>query len=477
MAIRNAVFAATGVAMLLIGNVMAADAPGKAAPAEADQALVDRGRYLALAGDCASCHNDPQSRNPFAGGYGVGSPIGMIYGPNITPDEKTGIGGWTLAQFSGAVREGRGGKGKHLYPAMPYTAFSGIADDDIKALYSYFMLGVPAVEHQAPETVLPFPYNMRWLMGIWNGLFGGNGGQPTGQAPQAEGAARGEYLAKALAHCSACHTPRGLLMQEKSGEFMAGGKVGSWTAPNITADPVSGIGNWSADEIFRYLKTGSVPSRGIAAGEMGLAVQNSFSKMSDGDLRSIAAYIKTVPAKSGKQSAPRSGGDRSAPLGAELEQPLDPSDYKAFVAAAGMSGAQIYEGACATCHGHGGRGTPDHILPPLVGSSAVGSVDPSNLVMTIANGVNRTVGQNHVFMPSFAKQLDADQTASVANYVAMSFGGLDPHVMAVDVKRIYSAADGSSWLLAHAGTLVWAALGAFVIVLAGSIYLLRKRRA
>lgn len=138
-------------------------------------------------------------------------------------------------------------------------------------------------------------------------------------------------------------------MNEESGKFLAGGKVGSWNAPNITSDPVSGIGNWSEDEIATFLKIGVVHGKAIAAGEMGLAVQNSFSKMADGDLRSIAAYIRTVPAKPGSDKTPRSGGTHSAPMPiTKLESPLDTRDYKAFMMVAGMSGAQIYDGACAT---------------------------------------------------------------------------------------------------------------------------------
>lgn len=468
--LRHPAASALSLAALLVA------APAIAAPEGADPALVEKGRYLATAGDCTSCHNDPKTGSPFAGGYGVASPIGMIYGPNITPSARTGIGAWTLAEFSNAVRKGRGRGAHYLYPAMPYTAFSGISDADTRALYSYFMLGVPAVENEAQKTSLAFPFNIRPLMMAWDVLFGDSGGKPMAEAP-ATGAARGKYLVDTLAHCSTCHTPRGMLMEEKAGSFLAGAQLGPWRAPNITSDPVSGIGTWSEDDIFRYLKAGYVDGKGVAAGEMGLAVQNSFSKLTDADLRSIAAYVKTVPPVSTGAKEPRSGWSKSAPLAVDtLEKPLDPRDYKAFMTVSDMSGAQIYEGACATCHGHDGRGTPDRVLPALVGSSAVGSADPANLVMTITDGVNRAVHGNHVLMPAFAGKLTTGEIAKVADYVATSFGNPDHRVTEADVKRVYSAGTKVSWLIGNAATLTWAGIGACVLAIAG-LFMARRRKA
>ncbi|MCA0423309.1 MAG: c-type cytochrome [Proteobacteria bacterium] len=466
---RIPAFSALSVAALL------AAAPAIAAPEGADPSLVEKGRYLATAGDCTSCHNNPKTGNPFSGGYGVGSPIGMIYGPNITPSAKTGIGSWTLDEFSNAVRKGRGRGGHYLYPAMPYTAFSGISDADTRALYSYFMLGVPAAENEAPKTELAFPFNIRPLMMGWDLLFGASGGKPAAQAPES-GVARGKYLVDTLAHCSTCHTPRGMLMEEKTGSFLAGAQLGQWKAPNITSDPVSGIGKWSEDDLFRYLKTGYVDGKGVAAGEMGLAVQNSFSKLTDGDIRSIAAYIKTVPPVNTGAKEPRSGWSKSAPLPVDkLESPLEQKDYKAFITVSNMSGAQIYEGACATCHGYDGRGTPDRVMPSLVGSSAVGSADPANLVMTITDGVSRTVHGNHVLMPVFKTKLNTSEIAKVADYVATAFGDPSHRVTEGDVQRVYGGGREVSWLIANAAALTWAGLAVVVMAIIGLFVAWRRK--
>ncbi len=448
--------------MILISGALALFAAIPALGQEADQSLVEAGRYLAIAGDCSSCHSDPKTGNPYSGGFAVASPIGAIYGANITPS-KSGIGGWTQEQFADAVRKGRAPDGKFLYPAMPYTAFSGITDTDIKALYSYFMLGVEPVENQPPKTELGFPFSIRPVMIGWNMLFGGT--DPAADVP-ASGPQRGKYLVDTLAHCSTCHTPRGTLMQEEMGHYLGGGKVGSWTAPNITSDPDAGIGSWSEEDVFTYLKSGVVHGKGVAAGDMGLAVQNSFSMLTDDDLKSIAAYIKTVPAVTDPGAKPRSGWTKSAAIPAsELEAPLDVRDYQTLITdPPGMEGARLYEGNCATCHGHDGHGTPDGRLPPLVGSSAVGSADPSNLVMTITLGVDRKAGGEHVFMPAFGPKLNTDQLAELANYVATSFGDPAHKVTPAVVERVYASKNDRSWIIANAAMLAWIAIALLGVI-------------
>ena len=44
---------------------------------------VDRGRYLSILSDCASCHTVPQKNQPFAGGRPIETPFGSIVAPNI----------------------------------------------------------------------------------------------------------------------------------------------------------------------------------------------------------------------------------------------------------------------------------------------------------------------------------------------------------------------------------------------------------
>jgi len=60
--------------------------------------VIERGRYLAVLGDCAACHTAPGGQ-PFAGGLALLTPFGKLVAPNITPDRETGIGDWTDEQI------------------------------------------------------------------------------------------------------------------------------------------------------------------------------------------------------------------------------------------------------------------------------------------------------------------------------------------------------------------------------------------
>ena len=447
-----------------------------AATADADPALVQRGAYLATAGDCAACHQNPTHGDGFSGGYALQSPLGTIYGSNITPSLKYGIGQYSLEDFTRVMRKGVAPGNHYLYPAMPYTAFAGMSDDDLKALYSYLMLGVKPVDKPAPETKLGFPFSLRPAMFFWNALFLNQGVVPGADAAPGS-SERGEYLVKTLAHCSTCHTPRNLMMAESGDKLLAGGKVNGWTAPNITPDPAAGIGNWRQDEIVTYLKTGALHGKAIAAGEMGTAVSASFSKLDDSDLLSIARYLRGVPPINNGETTPRSGGTHSAPapLG-QIETGMS-ADIRSYIDTANMSGAQIYNGACAACHGNDGRGTQDaqHFYPSLVGSSAVGSADPANLIMTVAEGVNRVTPAGHAFMPAFANQFTSAELTKVVDYVSTAFGSPTHHVSQRTVEETLQSGQPNA-LLRYAGAIIWAGVAVVALGVAGFSIRRRKKR-
>jgi len=240
------------IAIVAAGLVGCADAVAQ--PDEV-KALIEQGRMVATGADCMACHTVPRKGKPFAGGYGIASPLGTIYSTNITPSTQ-GISDYSEEDFSRAVRKGIRRDGGHLYPAMPYDAYAEMTDDDLHALYTYFMKGVVPVDEEAVDhTALPFPFNIRSSMVLWNVLYATK--EPFQPDPtKSDELNRGTYLAGALGHCSSCHTPRGPLMGEVSSAYLSGGPVGPWFAPNITSDPVSGIGSWSDDELVQYLSTG-----------------------------------------------------------------------------------------------------------------------------------------------------------------------------------------------------------------------------
>jgi mono/diheme cytochrome c family protein len=123
--------------------------------------LIAKGEALAGAGYCATCHT-AKGGATYAGGYGMPTPFGVIYSTNITPDPETGIGRWSEAAFARAMHEGVARDGSHLFPAFPFDHFTKVTDEDVKALYAYFMTR-PPIRAAARSNTLPFPLNIRLL--------------------------------------------------------------------------------------------------------------------------------------------------------------------------------------------------------------------------------------------------------------------------------------------------------------------------
>lgn len=418
-----------------LGLVILTAIPRLAMAQASTEDLVRQGAYIARAADCMACHTNPGGKS-YGGGYVISSPLGDIIATNISPSRQYGIGNWTETQFSRAVREGIAPEG-HLYPAMPYTAYSGISDADIHALYLYFTKGTKPVD-LPPErhTALPFPFNQRWLMAGWNLLY--LTGKPMSAATTAAGGTqRGEYLVKVLAHCSTCHTPRNIGMSEDQSRFLAGADLGGWHAPNLTSDAISGLGGWSDDELKSYLRDGAAHGKSQAAGGMAEAVEHSLRHLTDADLDAIVQYLRTVkPVRNPNQSRPGFSVTTGKPVDlAVLDAPINRSP-DALANASSINGAELYTGACASCHQLNGQGTHDQFYPSLTSNTAVGGPTAQNLVMAILKGVNRATNNGTVTMPAFEKQLNDAQVASVANYVLQRFGNDAIHVNAADVTLL-----------------------------------------
>jgi mono/diheme cytochrome c family protein len=215
--------------------------------------LVARGKILASAGNCAACHTAAGSPD-FAGGYAMPTPFGTIYTTNITPDRETGIGQWSLAAFTRALREGVGRDGRHLFPAFPYDHFALLTDQDIGALYAYLM-SVPPVKASTVANTIPFPLDIRALQAGWKMIYFKP--EPFRPDPSKdEEWNRGAYLAEGLTHCGACHTPRNVLGAEEVGHPYNGARLGNgWIAwpLSVSVAPL----RWSKEEFFTYLKGGT----------------------------------------------------------------------------------------------------------------------------------------------------------------------------------------------------------------------------
>ncbi|HZB91497.1 MAG TPA: cytochrome c [Stellaceae bacterium] len=260
----------------------------------ADVAQLKRGEVLFRAADCTGCHTDAKGGGALlAGGRKIDTLFGTFYGPNITPDQQDGIGGWSEEQFRRALREGIGRDGGYLYPVFPFASFTGMSDGDIADLYAYLRSLPPVAQPNQPD-VLHFPFGWRFLLFLWRALFFHEGPLPPDidHSPEWN---RGRYLAEAVVHCQQCHTPRNFLGGLKGSEAYSGNAKGidGMKAPNITSDPETGIGKWSVDDIALLLKTGQTPDMDFVGSGMAEVVKGTAA-LSDTDRRAIAAYVRSI---------------------------------------------------------------------------------------------------------------------------------------------------------------------------------------
>lgn len=253
---------------------------------------VEHGRYVFFAAGCISCHTADQT---LAGGRPLETPFGTFYPPNITPSGEHGIGGWSSADLERALRQGVNPQGEHYYPAFPYPSYTGMTREDMQALYAYLMTQ-PAVSRENPPHRLHWPFSSRPLISHWKT----GGFNPGAYAPDPGKTAqwnRGAYLARALGHCSECHTPRGFLGMPRAGHYLAGtceGPDGRLT-PNITPHRQTGIGDWSHEELNRFLATGRRPDGSFTGSLMVEVLGTSCMRLTPYDRESLAIYLQSVP--------------------------------------------------------------------------------------------------------------------------------------------------------------------------------------
>jgi len=379
--------------------------------------IVRRGEYLARAADCLVCHTAPGGAD-YAGGLAFPLPFGTLYSTNITADKDTGIGNYTDQEFLNAVQRGIRADGARLYPAMPYTSYTFMSDNDALAIKAY-LLSLPAARAQNPPDTLQFPFNQRWGMVFWSWAFNPDTRFAPNSAKSAEWN-RGAYIAEALAHCGECHTPRNLAFALDNWRKFAGAVAAGWRAYDITSDKNTGIGSWSDEEVFAYLAKGHAMGRGTASGPMGEAVDHSFSQMEPADIRALVIYLRSIPAVASSEPA--------------TIAPPAPASPKAGGGVANSLGRKVFEQACASCHSWTGVSA----LSPFAtisGSRSVNDPNATNVAQIVISGTRRSV-PGAMSMPAFGSTYSDAEIAAVANYVTGRFGSTASKLTAREVNDL-----------------------------------------
>lgn len=387
--------------------------------------VVARGQYVASSADCFACHSVPGGA-VYAGGLAMQTPVGAIYSTNITPDEETGIGRYSLAQFANAVKHGVRQDGAPLYPAMPYPSYTIMPDEDIEAMYAYFMTEVKPVQQANQPSTLPSVMSMRWPVAYWQALFAPARDFKANPewSPEVK---RGAYLVEGPGHCGACHTPRGVAYQEKSmsmaenEHFLSGAVVDGWRAKSLRGEG-NGLGEWSENDIVQFLQTGRT-DKIIAFGAMADVVEHSTQHMTQADLTGMAKYLKSLPPTSGRP----------------LERPTqNDATTAALLAGTDTSrGAQLYTENCVLCHRADGKGVA-RIFPALDDNSAVVANNAQSVIQVTLEG-GRMAATPHdkmaFTMPGF-KQLSDEDVKDIVNFVRTGWTNKAPVITTKDVTEI-----------------------------------------
>ncbi|ATA52701.1 alcohol dehydrogenase [Variovorax boronicumulans] len=414
------------LAAVLAGVVLALNLRGEdplpegAEAFEATPQLIERGRYLALAGNCAGCHTT-RGGQPYAGGVPLETPFGTIYATNLTPNATHGIGGWSSAHFWRAMHNGRSKDGRLLYPAFPYPNFTQVTREDSDALYAYLRSVAPATTENKAHR-LRFPYDTQAALAVWRALsfkpqpFVANANKPAEWN-------RGAYLVGGLGHCIACHGSRNSLGATETKLGLSGGLIAveNWYAPSLADPHEAGVADWPAADVVALLKSGTAP-RGSVMGPMADVVFRSTQYLSDADLGAMAIYLKDLP-EAVKKGAPEATKAPAAPVRRD--------------AGTMVRGAKIYDQRCAYCHGDQGQGAAG-AYPPLAGNRAVTMARPTNLIQVVAHGgfLPATAGNPRPYgMPPFGHALDATEVAEVLTYIRGSWGNNAAPVTQLDTMR------------------------------------------
>ncbi|WP_090142088.1 cytochrome c [Limnohabitans sp. DM1] len=404
--------------------------PSSSASTAADPGQIERGQYLARAGNCVACHT-ARGGASMAGSRRIDTPFGSVFSSNLTPDMATGLGRWTADDFWQALHHGRSKGGRLLTPAFPYNHTSVITRSDSDALLAWLKSLPPVVQAQ-PAHTLVWPVGTQAALAVWRSLYF----KPSPFEPDPTQTAewnRGAYLVQGLGHCAACHSPRNRLGASGPVEDLSGGlmPVVNWYAPDLTRESESGLASTPLADIVQLLRTGHAP-QAQTSGLMAEVVQQGTQHMSPADLQAMAVYLKSRNSPAAATTAATSTSPKATISPRVAEQ-----------------GLKVYDRHCAQCHGEQGRGTTTAAglvaYPALAGNRAVLLRDPTNLVQMVLYGGfgPATAGHPQPFgMPPSVLELDDRDIAAVLTHLRTQWGNQASEVTPLQVNRI-RASQGS----------------------------------
>lgn len=391
----------------------------EASAEQENSALREKGEYLARIGDCVACHTAAEGGEPLAGGLAfLLPPMGTIHSTNISQHSDSGIGRYTYAQFHAVMKKGKGRQG-YLYPAMPYTSFKYVRDEDIKAIWAYLESVDPRDRKNVENTGL-FSFNVRFPLAIWSALFLGDDSLEN-DSSQSEPWNRGKYLVLGLGHCAECHTPRNMAQAMIADKAFKGNLIDGWQAADISADMLHRQG-WTAPELAGFLKHGYSDKGTVFAG-MAEVISNSTRYLTKQDALAMATYLvegdKTI-------------GNTINPNATPIVRPGLSNDAHADKSYA------VFTQTCGACHGLRGEGRKD-IAPVLEGNSIFSLDDNYNTVAVILRGLAPDYSSRkdgYMPMVSFEDDISDAGIARLATFVRTYFGGQSEPVTSETVTKI-----------------------------------------
>ncbi len=304
---------------------------------------------------------------------------------------------------------------------MPYPSYAKLSDEDVQALYRYFMHDVTPSAQPNKENAIPWLLSARWPLHIWNWLFTDAPETAVASAKTDENAAllkRGAYLVEGPGHCGSCHTPRGVAMNEKAysnadPEYLSGAMIDGWYAPSLRGTGMS------ESELKSLLLTGKSKHAAVS-GSMAEVVTQSTQYLTDEDATAIAQYLLSL-----KSTKPEAG--RTAATTASWSNSAE-------------AGKVTYNRYCSTCHGLEGKGTDDN-APSLIRNPLVMVDDPTPLYRVIAYGAETptTRGSVSFKMPAYGGMLSDNEMRDVINYVRKSWGEGNGEVSQQDLAGVKKA--------------------------------------